>query len=362
MEKFKPVLVPTASPRNDDPRGEAGPIDAYGAAAARLTDFLIGHALFDSYVNYEIHGEAYPFVEPDAVLPRHAAVAGERRYQNTALIFLLDGTLPPGLNKHFRLRASNRVTWGNLNRIAPHLDCTDYKAAHCALDTPEVEGLLKKLCSLDYAVMIERPTTKGEAPGPCVVTHMHVKVERLTDVAIRNLAVELGYIDRRLFERGEDYVDALEAKYFEYYGFSHNASGRKGAAAVAAQLFAEYSVRASVFVASQEDARLTVLDDGPLITQYMLIQFSEEDRIRFDIAAKAAGLTSEFPSFRGDGYQVMLYRVRFRRTAAGLPSDERPRPASNLQAPWIEIADEAILSPDAEKRLEVPFAWAKRDA
>jgi hypothetical protein len=354
MEKFKPVLVSEV----DNPRP-----DSYGAAATRLTDFLIGHALFDSYSNYEIHGEAYPFVAPDEVLPRHANVAGERRYQNTALIFLLDGTLPPGLNKHFRLRASNRVTWGNLNRIAPHLDCTDYKAAHCALDTAEVEGLLKKLCTLDYAVMVERPATaKGEDPGPCVVTHMHVKVERLTDVAIRNLAVELGYIDRRLFERGEDYVDALEAKYFEYYGFSHNAAGRKSAAAVAAQLFGEYNVRASVFVASQEDARLTVLDDGPLITQYMLIQFSDEDSLRFDAAAKGAGLTSPFPTFRGDGYQVMLYRVRFRRTAAGRPSDERPRSAHDLQAPWIEIESEAILSPESGNRIEIPFAWAKRES
>lgn len=352
MQKFKPVLV---SER------DATHLGAYDAASKRLTDFLISHALFDSYSNYEIHGESYPFVAPDEVLPRHANAAGERLYQNTALIFLLDGTLPPGLNKHFRLRASNRVTWGNLNRIAPHLDCTDYKAAHCALDAPEVEALLKKLCTLDYALMVERPTTKGEEPGPCVVTHMHVKVERLTDVAIRNLAVQLGYIDRRLFERGEDYVDALEAKYFEYYGFSHNAAGRKSAAAVAAQLFAEYNVRASVFVASQEDARLTILDDGPLITQYMLIQFSNEDSIRFDAEAKSAGLTSPFPTFRGDGYQVMLYRVRFRRTAAGRPSDDRPRPASDLQAPWIEIEDEAILSPEPDNRIEIPFAWAKRE-
>ena len=101
MEKFKPVLVPTAAPsRAEGARDDSAPIDAYGAAAARLTDFLIGHALFDSYVNYEIHGEAYPFVEPDAVLPRHAVAAGERRYHTTALIFLLDGTLRTGLNQH----------------------------------------------------------------------------------------------------------------------------------------------------------------------------------------------------------------------------------------------------------------------
>ena len=68
------------------------------------------------------------------------------------------------------------------------------------------------------------------------LTHMHVKVERLTDTAIKELGKELGYVERRLFERGEDYVDALESKFFEYFGFSANAAGRKSAAAMAAQL------------------------------------------------------------------------------------------------------------------------------
>jgi hypothetical protein len=58
----------------------------------------------------------------------------------------------------------------------------------------------------------------------------------------------------------------------------------------------------------------------------------------------------------------MLYRVRFRRTAAGRPSEERPRSAHDLHAPWIEIENEAILSPEPENRIEIPFAWAKRES
>ena len=40
----------------------------------------------------------------------------------------------------------------------------------------------------------------------------------LTDTAIKELGKELGYVERRLFERGEDYVEALENKFFEYFG------------------------------------------------------------------------------------------------------------------------------------------------
>jgi hypothetical protein len=237
------------------------------------------------------------------------------------------------------------------------MDFTGYKAAHCRMDAAEVEGLLGKLCALDYALMITRPTTpKNEPDGPCVLTHMHVKVERLTDMAIKEMAKSLGYIDQRLFERGEDYVDALEAKFFEYYGFSFNASGRKGAAAMAAQLFAAHRLRFSVFVSSAEDGRLTVLDESPLITQYMLIKLDAEDAERFAEAAKDFGGAQAFGA--ADRPRVLLYRVRFRRTQVAQPEARGLRSDRSLQAPWLEIADEAVLSPGADPRLAVSFAWA----
>ena len=42
-----------------------------------------------------------------------------------------------------------------------------------------------------------------------------MKVERLTDIALREVGKQLGYIDRALFERGEDYVEELETERFK---------------------------------------------------------------------------------------------------------------------------------------------------
>jgi len=331
--------------------------DAYQAARQRISDFLIRYALLESYQRSRADREAYRFVERHEVLPAAAPGSTERARQNTALIFLVDGELPRSLNKHFRLRASNRVTWQNLRRLAPHLDHSDYKASHCQLDALEFESLLRKLCTLDYALMIERRPGKDEADALCQITHMHVKVERLTDIAIKELGRILGYIDRRLFERGEDYVDALEAKFFEYYGFTYTASGRKSAAAMAAQLLAESRLRFSVFVSSQEDARLTVLDDGPTISQTMLVRFAPQDLQQLE--AQVPGGIDRYIVDTADGMPVLLYQVRFHRTAAASISGGGLRQDRRLLSPWLEIADEAILDAAGSGAAALPVIWAR---
>ena len=54
-------------------------------------------------------------------------------------MFLIDGTLPRPLNKHFRLHISNRVTWRNIQRLDLDLDLSDFMAAHYRLDDPGFE-------------------------------------------------------------------------------------------------------------------------------------------------------------------------------------------------------------------------------
>jgi hypothetical protein len=302
------IQLPTAHPVPDD----------YAAARARLEDVLLRHALLASYDSFAEARKPYPFTDPAHLLPivGHAV---EHSLQNTALVFLLDRTLPRKLANHFRLRGSNRATWANIKRLAPDLDLSDYKAQHCQVTDAAFGELFLKLAPLDYALLLERPEAEEERARPCQLTHLHVKVERLTDNAIKLLARQLGYIERRLFERGEDYVDALEAKFFEYYGFPPNASGRKSAAAMAAQLFAEHGLRFTVFVASQEDCRLSVLDDTDRITQYMLVKPDARTRTRLAAAAEPLGGLMRFAARSERNVPVFMLRVVFRRTAAAMP-------------------------------------------
>jgi hypothetical protein len=334
--------------------------DDYLAGRRRLTQRLIQHGLIESFFNFSSNGKPYPFVQPDQVLPDSARRGVEFGQQNAVLVMLIEGRLPPPLNKHFRLRNSNRISWRNIQRLAPSLDLSDFKATDCRSDAEGFERLLTQLLPLDYALVAETAGGRGQsAPAPVELTHLHVKVERLTDNAIKDLAKQLGYIERRLFERGEDYVEALETKFLEYYGFSANASGRKSAAAMSAQLLARYSQRFCVFVAGQEDCRLTLLDERDAVTEYFLIRLDGAQRTAFTrrLSNTPFELGDYAVSGIKDGPQVVVLRVRLPRTEAGRPSDER-RADKELLMPWLEIGEQAIVPLPGRAADAIPFAWA----
>jgi len=337
------------------------PGDQFLSDRAQLTTQLLRHSLIDSYFHFISNGKPYPFITPDQLSPSLGNAWVEHRHQSAVLMFLIDGTLPRPLNRHFRLRTSNRVTWRNIQRLAPDLDLSDFKAAHCRLGEPGFEPLLSRLLALDYALLAQQ---SAEDSG-MALSHMHVKLERLTDTAIKELGKQLGYIDRRLFERGEDYVEALESKFFEYFGFSANAAGRKSAAAMAAQLLSAHGQRFAVFVAGQEDCRLTVLDQGPVIDQYLLIRPTGPALQRFYQAATDAGvrdpsdyaLTGLSDTGAGDCPFPLLYRLRLERTAAA-QSGQRQHRDRDLLKPWLRIRDAAVLPWPEVAAPEIPYYWA----
>ncbi len=366
----KVVSLAKARADRDLPLFTAKGDDPYLAARKRIIDFLLEYSLIDSFFSFEAHDKPYPFVSRSALLPGDAEPSKEHIYQNAAFIILLDGGLPHALNKHFRLRNSNRVTWRNIQRLAPNADISKYKAAHCRMDSPGATGLLHQLISLDYALLVDRGEPQpsadegdGSRKSPCMISHMHVKVERLTDNAIKDLGKTLGYIDKRLFERGEDYVDALEAKFFEYYGFSAHASGRKSAAAMAAQLLGKHDTDFSVLVANQDDRRLTILDSSDHVTQYFLIRLEKEDIGRLEASAAESDVADVSPyaiHTCSGGRPIMLYRVRFRRAPAAHREKRKPKDRL-LKNSWLEIEDGIIVAPPRLRQssglVNIPFMW-----
>ncbi|PWR22483.1 hypothetical protein [Zavarzinia aquatilis] len=351
------------------PVGAGDPADLFVVTRNRLTEFLLNYSLIESYFAFVRARKPYPFMARDAVVPGSAVPRGEQRHQNTAFMILLDEPLPETLIKHFRLRKSNRVTAPNLRALCSDVVIEDIEPAQLDLSSSESDALLRKLLPIDYAILGER-ATPGGAP---LLSHAHVKIERLTDNALRELGLDLGYVERRLFERGEDYADALEAKFYEYYGFPGNASGRKSAAAMAAQMLAKAGTRFCVLLANQDDCRITVLDDGPFITQYMLIRLDRDDTARLIRTARAFGATGAGPYTvirDARDASIVLYRVDFARSA---PARGRVRSDADrlLRQPWLEIVDEWIVKVPSAEHMEpddeaadlpvfLPFAWVRR--
>ncbi|MDD3446942.1 MAG: hypothetical protein PHS60_16155 [Zavarzinia sp.] len=344
--------------------------DRFVAARNRLTEFLIGYSLIESYFAFVRARRPYPFMPRENVVPGSAVPRSEQRHQNTAFIILLDEPMPETLIKHFRLRKSNRITAQNLAKLSSDVQVEAIAPQALNLASPESEDLLRKILHIDYAILAER-LNPGAAPS---LSHVHVKIERLTDNAIRELGLDLGYVERRLFERGEDYADALEAKFYEYFGFPANASGRKSAAAMAAQMLGKAGTRFCVMLANQDDCRITLLDDGAIVTQYMLIRLDRDDTARLIRSARAFGAADAGPYtlVRDDhNHPVVIYRADFARAA---PARGRLRSDGErlLRQPWLEIVDEWIVKVPATGQVEaqedavdpqlpalLPFAWAR---
>lgn len=345
-------MMPANAPLIDGPVWQP---NAFGAARARLTDCLIQASLVESYHSFLAHGKPYPFPSPESLMPGVSTAALEHPFQRAALVCLVDGVTPASLNKHIRMRRPNEANAGNLARLAPELDPALCRPAALSLDDPGFARLLAELLSLDYALVVQRTE-----PARFALTHMHVKIERLTDNAIRELAKALGYIERRLFERGEAYVEAIEAKFYEYYGFSPNASGRKSAAAMAAQLLASRRLGFVVFAACQEDCRLTVIDGSDVIDHLVLARVSRDEVVSRLDGGSPDRYVLDVASGAPLDQLVVIHRARFRRTAAARPSPlgrggVRPDADLGLMRPWLELVGEDMLARPGECGPAIPL-------
>jgi hypothetical protein len=334
----------------------------YRSARERLTDFLIQATLIESYHSFAQHGKPYPFLPRGSLVPGTSTATREHPFQRTALIIQADGTVPATLNKHIRIRRANEVNQTNLARLAPDIDRASFEPDHRAFDSPRFDSLLDRLLAVDYCLLIQQ--TNGVPQSlRFALTHMHVKIERLTDNAIRDLARSLGYLQQRLFERGESYVEALEDKYYEYFRFAPNASGRKSAAAMAAQLLAGKGMRFAVFASSGEDCRLTVLDESDFVAHHFLIVVDPRELHTGNTSLGESYVVATLPAKRQERREVLSFRARFRRTAAAKPppgpEPVRAEPANDLAMPWLELVDETILPLPGRNARALPFRWSQ---
>ena len=343
--------------------------DPYLYTRERIAQNLLHYALIDSYKNFNAHRQPYPFVSPNLLRPGSASNSREFTLQNSALIILLNGAIPIKLRKHFRFRSGNRLCKENLVEVAPDLSEMDrYKwpmrfSNHTGFDT-----LMKILMPLDYALLVQSSPSNEEA-WPFELTHFHVKIERLLDNAIRSLAVHLNYLERGLYEHGEIFVDLLEKKFFEYFNFHHNASGRRCAAALAAQLLAREKIEATIFVCSQQTRRLTFLTTSSQSGEIAIEQHILLDVDRTLLKDLQAWGKKQSVDIKGDFLlegqaksKVALFRASYEHTEAGRCSpDGLLRPSLNPREKWIRIRDEALISvnPKQHSTITCPLVYRR---
>ena len=331
--------------------------DPYFFTREKIARNLLDYALVDSYKKFKKNRIPYPFVSPNMLKPGSVENFKEFTLQNSALVILLNGAMPDKLRKHFRFREGNRLCKENLIELAPDLPGLDqYRWPMRFSNHKDFDVLMKLLFPLDYALLIQSQPHDRET-WPFELTHFHVKIERLLDNAIRGLAVHLNYLEQGLYERGDIFADLLEKKFFEYFNFHHNASGRHCAAALATQLLAREKIEATVFVSSQQTRRLTFLvtsDKSKEITieQYILLNMDSDHLRQLKIWGKKQSLDikKDFLLKDGTGSRIALFRARYEHTETGRCSvDGQLRSGINFREKWIRLKEESLIPINPEQ-------------
>lgn len=342
----------------------------YHAARDKLRRLLIHYSLLESYHKFSRSRTPYPFVSPQSLRP--GAITGTREYElhNSALVFLVGEEVPSRLRKHFRCREGNRVLKRNIAAVSPNhplLDRFDYLSRE--ITHPGFEALMRFLLPLDFGLLVQPEDLAERHPPLFHLSHFHVKIERLTDNALKEMGRHLNYLENSLYELDDDFIDHFERKFFEYFNFYHNAAGRRSAAALAAQMLAREKLNATVFVASQQDRRLTLLTStGPsrevLVQQFVLLRMDGEEARALKEWGRRHGLNIHRHYLLADrpSYAVALLRLNYEHTNAATPSPKgQPKASFNMRERWIRLVEETLVPvhPDANTCINYPVAYRR---
>ncbi len=254
-----------------------------------LDEFLIQHALIESYKNFMANNEEYPFVDKKELKPRARVIGKESPLHNSFIVIFYENILPNDLKKSLHFFDKNRVTKENLSSLVDLKIVKNFSTILKYFETKKFFKLVKELLHLDYALLIQKDETVKAKPR-YALTHFHVRVDWPVQEAAEDLGRYLRYISKDLYEKGEKYALSLQEKLFEYYSFHYRVGGRRTAALVAAQLLRRLKFLSTVYVSSSESRALVRISETD-VSKYVLLPLEMED---FRDLCKSRGIKEDY--------------------------------------------------------------------
>lgn len=300
-------------------------------------------ALIDSYRNFCQADHPYPFVLKRELKPRARVAEQEYAMQNHFFIIFCEGTVPSNYKKFLRFFNSNKVTKESIEQL-PYISLNKtYTNNLRYFNNPGFVNFVDTIRPVDYALLIQNdPSIKKE--NRYMMTHFHVRVDWPIDEATEDMALNLRYIAKDLYERGEKYAEHLHHKLFENYGFHHSVGGRRTAAVVAAQFLKKMNFISTVYVSSAEARTLTRISERG-VSKYVLIrvpladilQLSEEHGIKFDT------LIDRYMIDMKDDYGVAILHVVYRNSTYSKPPEDGKLHRLRPEYQWLNVHDQLLL-------------------
>ena len=326
----------------------------YQVLRDELDQFVIDYSLVGSYNNFLRLRTPYPFVELRELKPRARIPSIEFDAQNPFLIIFSEDSIDKKHKKYIRYFDANKTTKTNLLRHKYFPDVENYNRDFKYFETSEFFSLLGSLLPVDYALLIQRnQRTKVQY----ALTHFHVRVDWPIAEASENLAKQLRYISKDLYEKGDQYAENMQKKLFEYYGVPVMSGGRRTAAIVAAQYFRQFDGITTIYVSSSESRSLLRIDEKG-VSKSVLVKLSLE-QVQF--LANLAQIpqntfTKNYVVARQRKSYVCILNARYDHTSHSLPSEGGRLRELSFDTNWLTVAEEHILPiPSVTKYAPIPY-------
>ena len=313
----------------------------YEALRDELDQFVLGYSLIGSYNNFLRIRSPYPFVELRELKPRARIPAVEFDAQNSFLIIFSEDFIEKKHKKYIRYFDDNKTTKNNLLRHKYFPDVENFNRDIKFFNTGEFFALLRSLLPIDYALLIQR---NQQSKVKYALTHFHVRVDWPITDASEDLARDLRYISKDLYEKGEQYAEDFQKKFFEYYGVPVLAGGRRTAAIVAAQYFRQLPGITTIYVASSESRSLLRIGERGT-SKAVLVQLSVQEvkRLAERINITQNSFTKNYVVARNKKKFVCILDVRYNHTSQALPPADRKLRELIPDTNWLSVSEEYIL-------------------
>ncbi len=308
-----------------------------------LDQFILDYALVNSYQRFLNNGVPYPFVEKRELKPRARIPGIEHKYQNTFLVIFVEDTVPARFKKYIRFFNLNRTTKTNLihSKELPLPD--NFYRNQKYIDSAHFYDLIKMLLPVDYALLIQRDPG-SHLTNRYMLSHFHVRIDWPIAEAAENLAQSLRYISKDLYEKGDQYAETAQKKFFEYYGVPVMVGGRRTAAIVAAQYLKQIPCISTVYVGSSEArALIRISERGASKSILTLLTEAEILQVCNNHSMALPTFNRNYVITREGNRSVCILQVSYAYTNYARPPDDGKLREINPDVNWLTVGQEHIL-------------------
>ncbi|MDM8526429.1 hypothetical protein QUF80_23880 [Desulfococcaceae bacterium HSG8] len=317
-----------------------------------LDEFMIQYALIDSYNNFCERNIPYPFVEKRELKPRAILPDLEYECQNAFLVIFVEDMIPDMHKKYIRFFDANKTTKTNLLRSKTLPLSTEFDRYYKHLESARFFDFMETLLPVDYALLIQRDASSQR--DRYSLSHFHVRIDWPIADAAEDMARNLRYISKDLYEKGDKYAEDVQKKFFEYYGLPMMVGGRRTAAIVAAQYLKRIPCITTVYAGSSETRALIRISEKG-VSKWVLMRFTGEEIAQF---AEGAGLKSRsfrknYVLFRGKEddkeFYVCIFKTTYSPTDQARPPDDGKMREIKPDLYWLTV--------DKQYVIPVPGVW-----